>query len=227
MLIRELPIEERPRERLVLYGPGVLSNTELLAILIGSGTKEASALSLAQEILAKEGKGLSYLTDCSLEELSQIKGIGLSKATKLLAAIELGKRLATRPREKKVVLRSSKAIADLFMEEMRYYRKEFFKVLLLNVKAEVISTHQVSIGDICTTVVHPREVFVDAVRRSAAAIVLVHNHPSGDPTPSSDDLHTTDRLVEAGKILGIQVVDHIVIGDGVYISFREQNLMKE
>ena len=173
-----------------------------------------------------EEKGLSYLAECTVEELSEIKGIGLSKSCKLLASIELGKRLATKPREKRALIRNSRSIADLFMEDMRYYKKEVFKALLINVRGEVIIAQQVAVGDICTTIVHPREVFAGAVKRSAAAVILVHNHPSGDPTPSQEDIETTHRLMEAGKILGIQVLDHIIIGDGIYVSLREKQLME-
>lgn len=225
MIIRELPTEERPREKMLSLGPSVVSNAELLAILIGTGTRNQSALELAALTLSSEEDGLGHLAGCTPEEICRISGMGLAKACRIIAAFELGKRLATRPKSKKILVNNPDAIANLFMEEMRYYKKEFFKVLLLNSKGEIISIEKASVGDLSSAIVHPREVFQAAIRRSASAVVFVHNHPSGNPEPSREDEEITCRLVEAGKILGIQVLDHIVIGDGVYISFRQRNLI--
>jgi DNA repair protein RadC len=225
MIIRELPTEERPREKLLSLGSSAVSNAELLAILIGTGTKDRSALELASAVLASEEDGLGHLAGCTPEELCRISGMGIAKACRIIAAFELGKRLATRPLPGRVLISSPDSIADLFMEEMRYYRKEFFKVLLLNSKGEIISIEKTSIGDLSSTIVHPREIFSGAIRRSAAAVVFVHNHPSGNPEPSSEDQEVTLRLTEAGNILGIRVLDHIIIGDGVYVSFRQRNLI--
>ena len=225
MIIRELPTEERPREKLISLGSSVVSNAELLAILIGTGTKDRSALDLASALLAAEEDGLGNLAGSTPEEICRISGMGIAKACRIIAAFELGRRLATRPLPGKVLITSPESIADLFMEEMRYYRKEFFNVLLLNSKGEIISIEKSSVGDLSSTIVHPREIFSGAVRRSAAAVVFVHNHPSGNPEPSSEDQEVTLRLIEAGKILGIRVLDHIIIGDGVYVSFRQRNLM--
>lgn len=225
MIIRELPTEERPREKLISLGSSVVSNAELLAILIGTGTKDRSALDLAAALLAAEEDGLGNLAGSTPEEICRISGMGIAKACRIIAAFELGKRLATRSLPGKVLITSPESIADLFMEEMRYYRKEFFQVLLLNSKGEIISIEKCSIGDLSSTIVHPREIFSGAVRRSAAAVVFVHNHPSGNPEPSSEDQEVTLRLIEAGKILGIRVLDHIIIGDGIYVSFRQRNLM--
>lgn len=225
MIIRELPTEERPREKLISLGSSVVSNAELLAILIGTGTKDRSALDLAVALLAAEEDGLGNLAGSTPEEICRISGMGIAKACRIIAAFELGRRLATRPLPGKVLITSPESIADLFMEEMRYYRKEFFQVLLLNSKGEIISIEKSSIGDLSSTIVHPREIFSGAVRRSAAAVVFVHNHPSGNPEPSSEDQEVTLRLIEAGKILGIRVLDHIIIGDGIYVSFRQRNLM--
>ena len=225
MIIRELPTEERPREKLISLGSSVVSNAELLAILIGTGTKDRSALDLAASLLAAEEDGLGNLAGSTPEEICRISGMGIAKACRIIAAFELGRRLATRPLPGKVLITSPESIADLFMEEMRYYRKEFFKVLLLNSKGEIISIEKSSIGDLSSTIVHPREIFSGAIRRSAAAVVFVHNHPSGNPEPSGEDQEVTLRLIEAGKILGIRVLDHIIIGDGIYVSFRQRNLM--
>ena len=225
MIIRELPTEERPREKLISLGSSVVSNAELLAILIGTGTKDRSALDLATALLAAEEDGLGNLAGSTPEEICRISGMGIAKACRIIAAFELGRRLATRPLPGRVLITSPDSIADLFMEEMRYYRKEFFQVLLLNSKGEIISIEKSSVGDLSSTIVHPREIFSGAVRRSAAAVVFVHNHPSGNPEPSGEDQEVTLRLIEAGKILGIRVLDHIIIGDGIYVSFRQRNLM--
>lgn len=225
MFIKELPLEERPREKMMAAGAETLSNSELLAILLRTGTREKSAVRLAEEILSMERKGILFLTECVPEDLASIKGIGTAKACQILAAIQLGKRIATKPREKKHQVNNPDTIAELFMEELRYYKKEVFHVLMLNTKGEVLGVDKTFVGDLCSTVIHPREVFLPAIRKSAAAVAFVHNHPSGDPTPSKDDIDTTKKLVEAGRILGIQVWDHLVIGDGKYISFREKQLI--
>ena len=223
--IKEMAEEERPREKLVKYGVGTLSNSELLAILIRTGTSDASAIDLAQRLLSTNQEGLRFLADCTTEELSKVKGIGTSKACQIIAAIELGKRLAIMSRQNRQGIKSPKDIADLFMEEMRYYKKEHFKILLLNTKNEMISAETVSVGSLNSSLVHPREVFVNAIRKSAACIILIHNHPSGNPRPSEDDIHITKRLIEAGKIIGIDVLDHIIIGDGSYCSLKELTII--
>ena len=225
MFIKELPLSERPREKMLGGGGPYLSNTELLAILIGTGTKNKSALRLAEDILSLNDSGILFLSECSPEELARIKGIGEAKACQILAGIELGRRIATKPRDKKVRINSPDTIVSLFMEEMRYYKKEIFNILLINTKGEIIGTEEISVGDLASTVIHPREVFLPAIRRSAAAVAFVHNHPSGDPAPSGDDVETTKKLVDAGKIIGIAVWDHIIIGDGKYISLKEEQLI--
>lgn len=223
-MIKELPSEERPREKLIQFGADSLSNAELLAILIGSGTKKASALMLANRILAIE-EGISYLTDCQPDELTQIPGMGLAKSCQIIAAIELGKRIATKPKTKRINIKSPNEVANLFLEEMRYLKKEYFKVLLLNTKNEIIMIENVSVGCLNSSVVHPREVFCTAIKKSACSMIAVHNHPSGNPTPSQADIDITKRLVEVGELLGIQVLDHLIIGDGTYISLKESMLM--
>ena len=224
-LIKELPAEERPREKLAQYGVDVLSNSELLAILIGTGTKDASAIMLANRILALEKGGISYLCCCTADELSEIQGIGKAKSCQIIAAIELGKRIATRPKDKKVNIKSPNEVASLFLEEMRYLKKEVFKVLLLNTKNEIIKIENISVGTLNSSMVHPREVFCSAIRKSACSVVLVHNHPSGNPAPSRTDVDITERLVKAGELLGINVLDHLIIGDGIYVSLKEKMLM--
>lgn len=224
-MIRELPKEERPREKLIKYGESYLSNSELLAILIGTGTKETSSIDLAHKILALEKNGIAYLTECSVEELCKIPGIGIAKGAQIIAAIELGKRIAIRPKVKKVQISEPGKVATLFIEEMRYLKKEIFKILLLNSKNEIITIEEISVGSLNASIVHPREVFQIAIRKSAAAIILVHNHPSGSTVPSQEDVDVTNRLIEGGNLLGINVIDHLIIGDGNYLSFKERMLM--
>lgn len=225
MIIKKLPDMERPREKLMSRGKETLNNAELLAILLRTGTREKSALELAHEIIAVNDEGLPGLCENTPEELARIKGIGKAKACQILAAIELGRRVATHPRKERVSIEKPGDIAELFMEKMRYYKEEHFSTLLLDTKGKVIEEVSVSIGDLNSAPVHPREVFKQAVKRSAAAVVLIHNHPSGDPTPSSEDLEITLRLIESAEILGIKVIDHIIIGDGVYTSLKSEDLM--
>jgi DNA repair protein RadC len=205
-LIKELPEDERPREKLLRQGVESLSNAELLSILIRTGTKEASALMLANRILSLEKSGISYLARCIPEDLYGIQGIGVAKSCQIIAAIELGKRIATKPKDYRVNIKSPKEVADLFIEEMRYLNKEFFKVLLLNTKNEIIMIEDTSIGNLNSSVVHPREVFCTAVKKSACSIIIIHNHPSGNPMPSQTDIDVTKRLVEAGEIMGIPII---------------------
>lgn len=224
-MIRELPEDERPREKLINQGESYLSNAELLAILIGTGTMKSSSIEVAQKILSLEKSGIAYLTECTPQELCKIQGIGIAKAAQIIAAIELGKRIATRPKEKKLQIHDSQKVADLFIEDMRYLKKEFFKILLLNSKNEIIAIEEISVGNLNSSIVHPREVFSMVIKKSAASIILVHNHPSGNTTPSQNDIEVTNRLVEAGTLMGIQVIDHLIIGDGKYLSFREKLLI--
>ncbi|HRU42502.1 MAG TPA: DNA repair protein RadC, partial [Candidatus Diapherotrites archaeon] len=207
--IKDLPEEERPRERLTRYGASVLSNAELLAILLRTGTKEESAISLAHRILVQE-QGLRYLADINVEQLSAINGIGKAKAAQIKAAIELGKRLAAFEPGADKPLKCPQDVAALLMEEMRYLKKEHMKLVLLNVKCNLISVEEISVGSLNASIVHPREVFNPAIRKSSASIIMVHNHPSGDPAPSSEDISITARIAEAGKLIGIELVDHII-----------------
>lgn len=225
MKIKALPENERPVEKIVRRGTSALSNSELLAILLGSGVKDKSAIGLAEDIISRDAKGISYLAESSAQELMSVKGVGQSKAARLMAAVELGKRISAAPKEQRACIESSEDIAKMFIEDMRYEKREIFKALLLNPRGEVISVETVSVGELTSTLVHPREVFSPAVRKSAAGIVFIHNHPSGNPEPSREDIETTDRLCTCGKLLGIAVIDHIVIGDGRYCSMRSMGLM--
>ncbi|MBE6034662.1 RadC family protein [Aminipila sp.] len=225
MIIRELPADERPQEKLVIYGTSALSNAELLAIIIRTGTNKKSAVTLANEILTFKENGIAFLAECVPEELSEIQGIGRTKACQIVAAIELGKRIATKPKQMRINVNNPEAIADLFMEKMRYYKKEFFDVVMLNTKGDVIAIENTAIGDLNCTIIHPREIFCKAVKKSASAVIFIHNHPSGNPTPSKEDIEITKRLVKAGEVLGIRVLDHIIIGDGTFLSLKNKNLM--
>lgn len=170
-------------------------------------------------------RGLVYLAECTASELAGIRGIGSAKACQIMAAVELGQRIATSPRPPAERASGVLEIVDIYMERMRYYKKEFFNALLLNAKNEIISEENISVGDLSSSQVHPREAFNPAIRKSAASVVFVHNHPSGDPTPSREDIGVTMRLMEAGDILGIRVLDHIIIGDGTYVSFKQENIL--
>ncbi len=224
VMIKDLPREERPREKLKALGAGALSNAELLAILLRVGSRNESAVQMATRILARSG-GLRKLPDLSLEELQENRGIGPDKAVMIKAALELGSRLATMPRDEAGSITSPRQAADLFMEELRYKKKEYFKILLLNTKNHIISREEISVGSLSASIVHPREIFNLPLRKSAASIILFHNHPSGDPSPSQEDLEVTRRLADAGNILGVAVRDHIIIGDGCFFSFREKGLL--
>jgi len=220
--IKEMPPDSRPRERLQEAGAKALSNAELLAILLRTGTRSKTALELAHNLLNRP-EGLRYLAEASLEELQKQKGIGLAKAAQLKAALELGRRLAAFSLSR-AVIKSPQDVANLLMDEMRYLDREYFCTISLNTKNRVLGIDNVSIGSLNSSLVHPREVFKNPIRRSAAAIILVHNHPSGDPEPSREDIQVTRRLVEAGQLLGIEVLDHLIIGDGSFISLKEQNI---
>ncbi|MDF2927308.1 MAG: repair protein RadC [Paenibacillaceae bacterium] len=224
MTLRDIPQNERPRERMQMQGAQALSNAELLAILLRTGTVAESAVRLAERILGEAGS-LKGLIDLRLEQLTSIKGVGPAKALQLQAGVELGRRLSRSAPEERHTIRSPGDAAELLMEDMRYLTKEHFVCLFLNTKNHVIGQETVSVGSLNATVVHPREVFRSAIQRSSAAIICAHNHPSGDPTPSHEDIELTKRLAAAGDIVGIELLDHLVIGDQRYISLKEKGYM--
>ncbi|WP_410772109.1 RadC family protein [Fontibacillus sp. BL9] len=223
-MLRDIPNEERPRERLLQYGAGALSLTELLAILLRTGTRHESAIHVAQRMLGESG-GIRGIVDLSLDELTKMKGIGPAKAVQIKASIELGQRLAKTRLPEAQIIRSPRDAADHLMEQLRYLQKEHFVCLFLNTKNHIIAQETLSIGSLNASIVHPREVFRAAIKCSSASVVCAHNHPSGDPTPSPEDIRMTERLCKAGDIVGIDVLDHIVIGDGKFVSLKEQGLM--
>jgi DNA repair protein RadC len=214
--LRSLPQSDRPRERMLEHGPGSISVGELIAIILGSGMKGKSVLQLANEILSYFGS-LEALSRATIEELQQIKGMGPAKAIQLLSAITLGKRLTNVATEERPTISSAKHAYDVVRDKLEHEKREIFMILLLDVKNQLIAQEIVSVGTLCRTLVHPREVFYPAIRHKAAGVVLVHNHPSGDPTPSDEDVFLTDLLVKAGKMMFIPVHEHIVVGKN---SFR-------
>ena len=220
MRMNQMPAGEKPREKLLRDGPEGLSTVEVLAVILGTGTRSKSVMDLAGDVLAMDARGLRYLAECSPEELKKIAGMGDAKVCVLMAALELGKRLSCLPAEERVRIKCSADIANLFMERLRYEKKEHFKCLLINSRGEILEENEVSVGDLNSSASHPREVFSPAVRRSAGSVAFVHNHPSGDPEPSAADINSTRRLVEVGELLGIPVIDHIIIGDGSYVSMK-------
>jgi DNA repair protein RadC len=223
-MIRDFPQDERPRERMIQNGASSLSNQELLAILLRTGTKNESVIQMASRLL-KNFEGLRLLKDASLEEITNFRGIGLAKAVQILAAFELGRRIANLSYDDRYVIRSPEDGANFVMNDMRFLSQEHFVCLYLNTKNQVLHRQTIFIGSLNASIVHPREVFKEAFRRSAASIICIHNHPSGDPAPSREDIEVTKRLVECGKIIGIDILDHLIIGDKKYISLKEKGYL--
>ncbi|WP_325167419.1 RadC family protein [Lederbergia citri] len=224
LMIRDFPIDERPRERLINNGAESLSNHELLAILLRTGTKSESVIQLANRLLTQFG-GLMWLKDAALEEMTNLKGIGQAKAVQIAAAVELGRRISNLSYDERYVIRSPEDGANYVMNDMRFLTQEHFVALYLNTKNQVIHRQTIFIGSLNASIVHPREVFKEAIRRSAASIICLHNHPSGDPSPSREDIEVTKRLVECGKMVGIELLDHLIIGDKKYVSMKEKGYM--
>ncbi|MEE9201001.1 MAG: DNA repair protein RadC [Candidatus Brocadiales bacterium] len=222
--IKELPLSERPRERLVAGGEDSLSDAELLGIIIRDGTPEASAVDLARKILVKYGNFRNLATK-TISELTLIKGIGPAKAAQVKAATAIARRFAATPLASGARVRTSKDVFDHMHERLRDRRQETFLLLLLDSKSKIIKELQISAGSLSSSVVHPREVFAPAIRESAASVIFVHNHPSGDPTPSQNDLDITSRLKEVSDVVGIKVLDHVIIGSGSYVSLKDKGLM--
>ena len=217
--IKQLPESERPYEKLEMYGEKMLSNAELLAIIIKSGTKENTSVELANKVLSLvDDNVLQSLQDISLEEFKSIKGIGNVKAIQLKAVCELARRMAQPLNRKNVKVNSSVDVADLFINELRYEKVEHVKLLMLNAKNFIIRVVDISKGGMNSAIVEPKEILQEAIKAGIPKIILVHNHPSGDSTPSKADIDLTKRLYSASNLLGIQLLDHIVIGDRCYTS---------
>lgn len=218
--IHDLPLAERPRERLQKFGSEALSAQELLAVIMGRGIAGESVTVTAQRLLSQFG-GLKGLAQASIEELSKIRGIGLAKACQIKAAFELASRLESYPSADNIqVIKNPIDVVGLVKNKLTGKKKEYFLTVLLDTRAQVIKICEISVGSLDTSIVHPREVFKEAISASAASVILVHNHPSGDLTPSAEDIGLTKRLAEAGTLVGIEVLDHIIIGDGNYVSLK-------
>lgn len=220
--MKELPISERPYEKLELYGAEKLSNSELLAIIIKTGSRDENSVSLSQRILnlsnSKEKEDLRFLCNTTIEEFMKIKGIGKVKAIQLKAIGELTKRISKPIDKKKIKIRTNKDAADLLMSELRYEKQEVVKVIILDSKNTVIRISNIALGGENFSALPPKDVLSEAVKIGAPKIILVHNHPSGNPKPSGDDYRITDRIYESADVMGIELVDHIIIGDGTYES---------
>ena len=226
MRLKDQPASERPRERLVAQGADALSQAELIAILLRTGLKGVNAVEIGRQLVQKYGS-LQSLAQASLEDLQRVKGIGRAKAVTLVAAFTLARKMAAERGGESQVLDTPEAVANLMREDNRLRRVETFQVLLLNTRRRLIRAAEISDGTLDTLLVHPREVFEKAITAGAAAIVLVHNHPSGDPTPSEADIKVTRDLIRAGQLLKIEVLDHVIIGRATqerpkdYVSLRE------
>lgn len=218
--IREMPESQRPREKLLATSPSQLEDRDLLALVLGHGTRTLSALAVADKLLA-EFRSLARLGDASIEELTRVPGVGEAKAARLSAACEIGRRLAPMTSVHKAKIRCVRDVVDLMQGKLRYLDREEFYAVLLDTKHRVLECHRVSQGHLNGTLVHPREVFKPAIRRSSDAIIVVHNHPSGDPTPSPEDIAVTRRLSAAGRLLGIELLDHVILGHDDYVSLRQ------
>ncbi|WP_067933005.1 RadC family protein [Alicyclobacillus kakegawensis] len=212
---------DTPRERLLRCGAQALRNDELLAIILQTGSRSVPVQELARRVIQSVG-GLYGLLDCEVQELVSVPGIGTAKALQIAAAVEMGRRIVRRPSADRLRIRSAEDAAEYVMDRMRYLKKEHFITLHLDTKHCVIAEELISMGSLDASIVHPREIFKSAVKRSASAILCIHNHPSGDPQPSPEDIAVTRRLCEAGRLLGIDVLDHIVVGDGRFVSLRAQ-----
>jgi DNA repair protein RadC len=223
LTIKDMPSGERPRERLRLYGPTSLSTSELLAIILRTGTEGESVLHLASRLLAQY-EGLAGLARASFEELCQIHGLGVAKAAQLKAALELGRRLLSASPEERPQIRSPADAASLFMSEMSLLDQEHLRVVLLDTRNRVLGSPVIYKGSLNTSVIRVAELFQDAIKQKCAAILIIHNHPSGDPTPSPEDVRVTEQVVQAGKLLDIDVLDHLIIGHGRYVSLKERGL---
>ena len=222
--IHDLPVAERPRERLQQYGEATLSSQELLAVILGRGIAGESVTVTAQRLL-KEFGDLKGLAQATVEELSRVKGIGPAKACQIKASFELASRLegysSINNRE---AIKAPTDVVSFVRNRLKDKKKEYFLAVLLDTRGQVIKTSEISIGSLDSSIVHPREVYKEAIAASAASVVFVHNHPSGDPTPSEIDIGLNKRLVEAGELLGIEVLDHIVIGNPDYVSLKSKGL---
>ena len=223
LMIRDLPAAERPRERLRNYGASHLSNAELLAVILRTGTSSESVLSLGTRLLSQFG-GLSGLARASYDELYHIHGCGEAKTAQIKAAFELGRRLLSLQENERATIHSPQDVANLLQGEMGFLEQEHLRVVLLNTRNQVMAIPEVYRGNLSSAVLRGGEVFREAVRSNCPAIIVVHNHPSGDPTPSQEDIRVTEQLIEAGKLLDIEVLDHVIVAQNGFLSLKEKGL---
>jgi len=219
--------DDLPYEKCLEQGANFLSNTELLAVLLRTGTKGMNVLELAEHILSSAcgDSGILNIHHCTLEKLKSIRGIGNVKAIQILCLSELAKRLSKATAKEGLVLSLPSTIADYYMEEMRHQKQEHMKLLMLNTKSKLLGEKDISKGTVNASLVSPRELFIEALEKQAVGIILIHNHPSGDTTPSENDISLTRRVQEAGRLIGIELLDHIIIGNNCYMSFAEEKLL--
>lgn len=220
--LKEYPVDLKPRERLKKLGTEALSDSELVALLLCTGTPQKTAIEVAQQVLlACPGQNLQGLSQLNLSQLCHFPGLGLAKATRVMAAVEMGRRLAAAPESARVGILQPADVAAMLQPRYGHKAQEHFIVLILNTKNQVVAQSVVTIGLLNTTLIHPRELFQVAISHHAHAVIIAHNHPSGDPAPSTDDVNLTTRLIECGELLGIPVLDHVIFGPNHYLSLRE------
>lgn len=224
LTMKEYLVEDRPIEKLISQGVDALKETELLAILIGAGTPDKNALRIAEDILYSD-VGKRALLQATVEELTTFAGVGKTKATRIVAGLELGKRLVVRSNFDLISMNDPRTVAEYFYNYFATEDRELFCCVLLDTKNKPISTEVISVGTLNSTLVHPREVFRTAIKKTANAIIVSHNHPSGDPEPSHEDIAITKRLCEVGELVGIPIIDHIVVGHHRFVSLKQRNLM--
>ncbi len=225
--IRDLPMSEQPYEKFIQYGPGKLSDAELLAIIIRTGSKEEQAIDVARRLLVQSKtytglKGLNYL---SLSDLTMIPGIGKVKAIQILSVLELTKRMSKAIHEEHICLNRPDSVANYYMQDMRHLTVEQIILIMMDSKSRKIKDMIISSGTVNASILAPREIFLNALKYEAVNIIILHNHPSGDPTPSSDDIYSTKRIQDAGNLIGIKLMDHIIIGDNRYVSLKERGVI--
>lgn len=225
--VRDLPCSEQPYEKFVQYGPEKLSDAELLAIIIRTGTREHQAIDVARKLLVHSNmysglKGLNYL---SLDELMRIEGIGKVKAIQILSVVELTKRMSKAKNEDTLRMNNPESVANYYMQDMRHLTYEQIVLVMIDSKSRRIKDMIISSGTVNASILAPREIFVNALKYQAVNIIILHNHPSGDPTPSNDDIYSTKRIRDAGELIGIKLMDHIIIGDNKYVSLKERGVI--
>jgi DNA repair protein RadC len=225
--VKDLPLERRPYEKCLKFGPAALTNSELLAIIIRTGSKGVQSIELADRILNYKNNetGLLNILHLNINQLMEIKGIGLAKATQIQCIAELSKRISKTSAHKQLIFTHPSTIADYYMEELRHCDREKLLLLLLNTRSVLIKDIMLSHGTVNAALISPREIFVEALKYSAVYIILLHNHPSGNPNPSRDDILNTKRVKEAGDLIGITLIDHVIIGDNNYVSLKERGIL--